>query len=52
MASTYENASDALERHRGLHLIDRPDKHPSRSSDVVYRVAAMVAALFLLVTIV
>ena len=55
MTSLYENASDAGERPRGLYLVNKPDEKttvPSRSSDVVYQIAAMAAALILLATMV
>ncbi len=55
MTSLYENAPNAGERQRGLHLVDRSEDNgtgPSRSSDVIYQIAAMAAALILLATIV
>jgi hypothetical protein len=58
MAHLYENATNAIERRRGLHLIDKPDEAkpdevvPSRSSDVIYQIAAVVVALVLLATMV
>jgi hypothetical protein len=54
MAPTYEIAIDASERHRGLHLMDRDDGTlvASRMNDILYQVAAVVAGLVLLVTMV
>ena len=55
MTPLYENASDAGERQRGLHMSDRQEDdaiRPSRSSDIVYQIAAVATALILLATMV
>jgi hypothetical protein len=55
MAHLYEDATNAIERPRGLHLVDKPDEVvlvPSRSSDVIYQIAAVMVALVLLATMV
>jgi hypothetical protein len=55
MAHLYEDATNALERQRGLHLVEKPDEAaivPSRSSDVIYQIAAVTVALILLATMV
>lgn len=53
MEHLYDNATDAIERQRGLHLVGKPDEVvPSRSSDVIYQIAAVTVALILLATMV